>query len=212
MNAELSINSVSTLAGALLAGVDFSSVLTCIVSRFQASIGISTAVLTGLVVVDYMVFIDGERLQSIKNEAERQERCRLNDQSPGCEKEAMKNAEQKKIAKEKKQAEVLAAAKHEERVASLTPHCAAIAKQHLYMRTMVGKADIPDHMVLANVYWHDAGCNDYFGSVRNSEISSHPLLPEDWMSLNYKEVFPSKKCTVTGSGTSGLMTCEKQYD
>lgn len=169
----------------------------------------SITLLIGFAVVDYIAYVGNERAQSIKREAQRKEECRLNFELEGCEKEASEHAEQLRLDAEKKQAEAIASARHEERITTLTPHCATIARQHLYMRTMVGKADIPDHMVLANVYWHDAGCNDYFGSVRNNELSSHPLLPNEWMNLNYKDVFPSRKCSVTGSGSLGLMSCEQ---
>lgn len=177
-------------------------------TKARTRIQILLLIVICLISADYLIYTHEERVMKQESEKQRHLKCLQDPKRAGCEKEASDYENQLRLETQRQKDEERAIAKREERIKSLKSHCAALARQHLHMTSIIGKASIPEHMVASNIYWHDAGCNDFFGSIRQNIISQDPSLPEDWMYLNYRNVFSSRRCTVVGAGPSGLMSCE----
>lgn len=152
------------------------------------------------VLADLAVYLREENIRSVQREEARRLACYDTPSARGCEREAaevkQRRQELEEVARQQRRQEeerLAAEAQRQEVIERMTPTCAAIAMQHYNMRTTLN-----GDYLLSNQNWHNAGCRELFGAIRNNSIRNHPTLPANWAGLDFDNAFPKKCWWVNG--------------
>lgn len=163
------------------------------------------------VVVDLAAYLVEENNRNLEREAARRLACYDTPTARGCEPEAaelkQRRQELEAVAREQRRREeerLAAEARRQELIERMTPTCAAIAMQHASMISTLN-----GDYLLSNQNWHNAGCRDLFGGIRDNPIRHHPSLPANWASLDFDNAFPRKCWWVNGGDLAPCRTTRR---
>lgn len=160
-------------------------------------LGISVTV---FLMIDFVFFLLESSTREAEREAARVTACYEDPSAKGCEKEAYAIKAYQDKLKAEEDSKMQAERERRKYIERMTPTCATIATQHYHMR-------MNSRFILSNKRWHDAGCRQLFGSIRDNNVRNHSSLPPNWRDIDFTDAFP-EKCWYVGS--EDLVPCKNR--